>query len=221
MGKIRVLIADDYPMVRQGLRTMLSGERSIEIVGEASNGVEALAMVAEKEPNIVLMDIRMPDMDGIEATRQIKEKYPSVVVIVLSMHERGNYVIDAVQARASGYLLKDVSRELLLHTIQNVSSNTTLIKTDLLCEAISSLTHRNEASQEMEASAERSLDKLTPRENEVLKLVMEGCTYKEIGREFAVAEITVKQYMRSIRTKLDATNRAEVITKASLAGIMK
>lgn len=221
MGKIRVLIADDYPMVRQGLRTMLSAERGIEIVGEASNGVEALAMVAEKEPNIVLMDNRMPDMDGIEATRQIKEKYPSVVVIVLSIHERGNYVIDAVQAGASGYLLKDASRELLLHTIQNVSSNTTLIKTDLLCEAISSLTHRNEASQEMEVSTERSLDKLTPRENEVLKLVMEGCTYKEIGREFAVAEVTVKQYMRSIRTKLDATNRAEVITKASLAGIMK
>ncbi len=221
MGKIRVLIADDYPMVRQGLRTMLSTERNIEIVGEASNGVEAVQMVAEKEPDVVLMDIHMPKVDGIEATRQIKTKYPSVVVIVLSMYEHGRHVIDAVQAGASGYLLKDASRELVLHTIQTVGSDTTLIRTDLLCQAISSLNRREEASEEMEVSTEQALEKLSPRENEVLKLVMEGCTYKEIGREFAVAEVTVKQYMKSIRTKLHATNRAQVITKAALADITK
>jgi len=221
MGKIRVLIVDDYPMVRQGIRTMLSTERTIEIVGEASDGVEAVTMVAEKEPNVVLMDIRMPKMSGIEATRQINDKYHSVAVIVLTMYHSDAHVIDAVRAGASGYLLKDASRELLLHAIRTVSSGTILIKTDLLLEAISSLTRSKEAFQETGVSTTQVLEVLTPRENEVLKLVVEGLTNKEIGRELSVAEVTVKKHMQSILTKLGATSRAGAVAKITRAHISK
>lgn len=118
MERIKVLIVDDHQLIRKGLRDILTTDPSIEIVGEANDGVEAITMVAEKEPNVVLMDISMPIMNGIEATRQIKEKYPSIAVIILTLHDSNAYVVDAIQAGASGYLLKDASEELLLHTIR-------------------------------------------------------------------------------------------------------
>jgi len=221
MGRIRALIVDDYPVVREGLRTMLSTDRTVEIVGEASDGAEAVAMVAEKKPNVVLMDIRMPNMDGIEATRQIKDKYPSTAVIVLTMYDNDAYVIDAVRAGASGYLLKDASRELLLHTIRTVSSGTTLIKTDLLFEAISSLIRSKQAFQETEVSTIQALEELTPREREVVQLVAEGHTNKEIGKALSITEDTVKKHMQSILAKLETTNRAGAVAKVTRAGFIK
>jgi RNA polymerase sigma factor (sigma-70 family) len=221
MGRIRALIVDDYPVVREGLRTMLSTDRTVQVVGEASDGAEAVAMVAEKKPNVVLMDIRMPNMDGIEATRQIKDKYPSTAVIVLTTYDSDAHVIDAVRAGASGYLLKDVSRELLLHTIRTVSSGTTLIRTDLLFEAISSLIQPKQAFQETEASTIQALEELTPREREVLQLVTEGQTNKEIGKALSVSEVTIKKHMQSILAKLDTTNRAGAVAKVTRAGFIK
>jgi len=220
MEPIRLLIVDDHPVVREGLRTMLSTDQAIEIVGEASDGVEAVAVVAEKKPNVVLMDIRMPNMDGIEATRCIKDEHPSTAVIVLTMYDNDANVIDAVQAGASGYLLKDVSRELLLHTVRTVSSGATLIKTDLLYEAISSLVASRERQQSGVSSTE-GLETLTPREQEVLKLVVDGRTNKEIGKELGIVEDTVKKRMKSILVKLGATNRASAAVKATRAGLIK
>jgi len=221
MEKIRILIVDDYPVVREGFRTMLSTDQTIEIVGEASDGAEAVAMVAEKKPNVVLMDIRMPNMDGIEATRHIKDKYPSISVIVLTMYDNDAYVIDAVRAGARGYLLKDASRELLLHTVRTVSSGTTLIKSDLLYEAISSLVASRYQNQKAGLSTSESLETLTPREQEVLKLVVDGYSNREIGKELGIVEDTVKKHMQSILGKLDATSRTRVIAKATRAGIVK
>ena len=221
MEKVRILIVDDYPMVREGLRTMLSTDQSVEVVGEASDGAEAVAVVAEKEPNVVLMDIRMPNMDGIEATRRIKDKHPSISVIVLTMYDNDAHVIDAVRAGASGYLLKDTSRELLLHTIRTVSSGATLIKTNLLYEAISSLVTSRNGHQKPGVSASEGLEALTGREQEVLELVVDGRTNREIGRELGITEDTVKKHMQSILAKLDATSRTSAIAKATRAGIVK
>ena len=217
LKKIQVLIVDDHPVVREGLRTMLSTDRNIEIVGEACGGAEAVAMVAEKKPTVVLMDIRMPDMDGIEATRHIKDEYPSIPVVVLTMYDNDAYVINAVQAGASGYLLKDASRELLLHTIRTVSGGTTLIRSSLLHEAISSLIGSKNAPEK----PGQSTAGLTSRELEVLKLVVDGYTNKEIGKELSITEDTAKKHMQSILAKLDASNRTDAVTKATRAGIIK
>jgi len=221
MEPIRLLIVDDHPVVREGLRTMLSTDQTIEIVGEASDGAEAVAIIAEEKPNVVLMDIRMPNMDGIEATRRIKDEYPSTSVIVLTMYDNDAYVIDAVRAGASGYLLKDVSRELLLHTVRTVSSGATLIKTGLLYEAISSLVASKNGNQKSEVSATEGLETLTPREQEVLKLVVDGRTNKEIGKALGIVEDTVKKHMQSILAKLDASSRTDAAMKAARAGVIK
>lgn len=221
MEKVRILIVDDYPVVREGLRTMLSTDRTIEVVGEASDGAEAVAVVAEKKPNVVLMDIRMPNMDGIQATRHIKDEHPSTSVIVLTMYDNDAHVIDAVRAGASGYLLKDASRELLLHSIRTVSSGATLIKTDLLYEAICSLVRSRDGHQKPGASTSESLETLTAREHEVLGLVAEGHTNREIGKELGVTEDTIKKHMQGILAKLDATSRTSAVAKATRAGIVK
>ena len=221
MEKIRILIVDDYPVIREGLRTMLSTYQTVEIVGEAADGAEAVAMVAEKKPNVVLMDIRMPNMDGIEATRRIKDKHPSISVIVLTIYDNDAYVIDAVRAGASGYLLKDTSRELLLHTIRTVSSGATLIRTDLLYEAICSLVRSTSEPEKPGLSTSESLETLTAREHEVLKLVVDGRTNRAIGKELGIAEDTVKKHMQNILAKLDATSRTSVVAKVTRAGIVK
>ena len=221
MGKIKVLIADDHPVVREGLRAMLMTDQNIEVVGESGDGAEAVKMVAEKKPNVVLMDIRMPNMDGVEATRRIKDKRPATAVVVFTMYDNGAYVIDAVRAGASGYLLKDTSRELLLHTIRAVNSGATLIKTSLLSEAISSLVQPQKARQERGVSSIDGVEPLTPREREVLKLVAAGYTNKEVGRKLSITEDTVKKHMQNILAKLHATSRIRAAIEATRAGIIK
>jgi len=221
MEKIRVVIVDDYPVVREGLRTMLSTDETIEITGEVSDGVEAVAMVAEKKPNVVLMDIRMPNMDGIEAIRRIKDKHPSTSVIVLTMYDDDAYVIDAVRAGASGYLLKDASLELLLHTVRTVSSGETLIKTKLLYQAISSLVSATNERQKPEAHTTEDVETVTVREQDVLKLVVAGYTNREIGKELGILEETIKKHMKNILAKLRVTNRTSAAIKAIRAGLIK
>jgi len=221
MEPIRLLIVDDHPVVREGLRTMLSSDQTIEIVGEACDGAEAVAMVDELKPNVVLMDIRMPNLDGIEATRCIKDKHPSTTVIVLTIYGSDAYIIDSVRAGASGYLLKDTSRELLLHTIRTVSSGETLIKTELLYEAMSSLIDSKKAPLESGASSTEILEVLTPREQEVLKLVATGQTNKDIGKALGIAEDTVKKHMRNIISKLHTSSRIGAAIKAARTGIIK
>ena len=221
MGKIRVLIVDDHPVVREGLRAILTTDQTIEVVGESGDGAEAVTMVAEKEPNVVLMDIRMPNMDGVEATRRIKDGYPSTGVIVLTMYDNDTYVIDAVRAGASGYLSKDASRELLLHTIRAVGSGATLIKTSLLSEAISSLVQSQQVHQETGACSTQGVEHLTPREREVLKLVAVGYTNKDIGKELSIAEDTVKKHVQSILAKLHASSRVHAAIQAARGGIIK
>jgi two-component system NarL family response regulator len=217
MEKIKVLLVDDHLVVREGLRAMLGTEKTIEILGEAWDGAEAVEKVKTLGPDVVLMDIRMPGMDGIEATRHIKEERPETAVVVLTVYDDEVYVVDAVNAGAGGFLLKDVSRDLMLHTIRAATNGGTLIKTSLLREAIASLLKN--AADRPPAEVGQHFD-LTPREGEVLQLVSMGHTNKVIGAQLSVTEDTVKKYVQNIIAKLHASDRTHAATIAARAGLL-
>jgi len=217
MDTIKVLLVDDHLVVREGLRAMLGMEETIEIVGECVDGAEAVERVKALGPDVVLMDIRMPNMDGIEATRRIKEERPETAVIVLTVYDDEVYVVDAVHAGAGGFLLKDASRDLLLHTIRAATDGGTLVKTSLLQEAIASLL-RHAADHPPAEVGERY--NLTPRELEVLQLLSMGHTNKVIAARLSVTEDTVKKYVQSIIAKLHASDRTHAATIAARAGLL-
>jgi len=220
MKPVRVLIVANHPVVRAGLHSMLSTDPTVKIVDEACDGKEAVAKVAEKNPDVVLMDTRMPSLDGIEATRRIKDKCHTTSVVLLAMYDDNAYVIDAIKAGASGYLLKDTSRELLLYTIRTVSSGATLIKTNLLSEAISSLIQPQKVDLQLAVTKGRGMAELTPREHEVLKLLAVGDTNKAIAEKLIITEDTVKKHVQNIIAKLDAGSRTAAAVKAAQAGMI-
>lgn len=215
MKLIKVLVADDQLIVREGLRAVLSAEADIQLVGEAADGQEAVALAAQLEPDVVLMDVRMPQMDGIEATRLIKEHKPQVCVLMLSVHDSDAYIVDSVRAGAGGYLLKDCSRDLLCHTIRAVASGATLIKSSILREALSAL------SQPPREGASPRGESFTPREAEVLPLLTQGLTNRDIAKRLHISEDTAKKHVQNIISKLQASDRTDAAVKAVRAGIVK
>jgi DNA-binding NarL/FixJ family response regulator len=221
MKRISVLIVDDHPVVREGLRAMLATDEAIEVVAEAGDGAEAVAKTAEHEPDVVLMDLRMPNLDGLEATRRIKAQNPATAVIMLTMYDNDAYVIDAVRAGAGGYLLKDASRDLLGHTIRAVNCGGTLIKTALLREAIAGLVDTSAERSRESSQAIGGLEEPTPREREVLTLLAEGYTNKEIGQKLIIAEDTAKKHVQNIIAKLGASDRTHAVMKAARAGLVR
>jgi len=221
METIKVLIADDHPVVREGVRAMLETDEEIEVVGEASSGLEAVTKTGELQPNVVLMDIVMSNLDGLEATRRIKKQYPGTAVIMLTIYADKAFVIDAIQAGAGGYLLKDASRDLLCHTIKAVNGGGILIKSSLLREAVATLVDMTPSQQEKGAAALIGMEEFTSREQEVLKLLADGRTNKGIGKELNIAEETVKKHAQTIIAKLGASDRTQAAVKAIRIGLVK
>jgi len=220
VDKIKVLLADDHPVVREGLQTMLATAPDIEVVAEANDGLEAIEKANEHQPHVVLMDIRMPNLDGLEATRRIKSQLTSTSVIILTVYDNDAYVVDAVRAGAGGYLLKDTSKDLLVHTIRAVNSGGMLIKTSLLRQAI-----LNAVGTTGDQSKEKHIDALapnglTPRERDVLRLVIEGQSNKEIGRSLSISEDTAKKHVQTILSKLGVSDRTQAAVKAVRAGLV-
>ncbi|MBI2304661.1 MAG: response regulator transcription factor [Chloroflexi bacterium] len=216
MEKIKVLLVDDHPVVREGLRTILSATPDIMVVAEAGDGFEAIEKANEYQPHVILMDIRMPNLDGLETTRRIKSQLPATAIIVLTIYDNDAYVVDAVRAGAGGYLLKDASKELLTHTIRAVNSGGMLIKSSLLQEAILSL---SSAEQLRRRSEDAALAELTSRERDVLQLLVKGQSNKEIGRALFISEDTVKKRLQTIMQKLDVSDRTQAAVKAVRAGL--
>lgn len=217
---ITVLVADHHELTRQGLRAMIEASGAVQVIGEAANGLEALDAVAELRPRIVLMDVRLPDLDGLEATRQVKAKHPTTEVIVMTDDDEESLLLSAVQAGAAGYLLKDVTRELLNETIRAVAAGGVVIKAPLLRRALSNLTQTRElaeAGKGKPAYAQR----LTHREKEVLKLLAEGWTNKEIGNTLVITEVTVKKHVQSIIAKLGASDRTHAAILALRSGLIE
>ncbi|MBI2171746.1 MAG: response regulator transcription factor [Chloroflexi bacterium] len=212
-AKITVLLVDDHPMVREGLRAMLSGAPGIDVVGEASSGEEALQKVMEVGPSVVLMDIRMPGMGGTEAVRQVKKVRPATAVIMVTMYESEMYVVEAIRAGAAGYLTKDASREQLCNAIRAVMGGGTLMRSGLLRQAVEGLFPTAGGSQEREGMSGAS--RLSAREREVLGFLARGYGNRAICGELHLAEITVKKHVQNVMSKLGVSDR----TNAAIVGV--
>ena len=215
MSPIRILIVDDHTMVRDGLNTMLSRQRDFTVVGEASNGREAIELAQDTSPDVILMDLRMPEVSGVEAMRTIGSRDPVVRFIVLTTFDTDEYIFDAIEAGATGYLLKDTSREELFNAVRAVHRGESQIEPGVAAKVLSRF-------QELSRHGpENNRESLSEREIEVLQLIARGSANKQIAGELLISESTVKTHIANIFRKLNVSHRTEAVTQALQRGIIK
>jgi DNA-binding NarL/FixJ family response regulator len=212
---IRVLIADDQALVRTGFRVILDAEPDLQVVGEAADGREAVDLVQQKRPDVVLMDIRMPNLDGIEATRHLTALPRAPRVLMLTTFDLDQYVYEALRAGASGFLLKDAGADELLHGVRVVAAGEALLSPSITRRLIADYARRLPAREQSAALAE-----LTPRELEVLRLLARGLSNGEIARELVLGEATVKTHVARVFQKLDLHDRAQAVVLAYETGLV-
>lgn len=206
---VRVMIADDHPLVREGLRSMLTDVDDIQLIGEATDGLEAARYTDDLHPDVVIIDIRMTGLDGIEATRRIKARHPEIAVLVLTVLEEPDYLLESVRAGASGYLLKDCSRQQLLNAIRTLRAGGSLLDPETIGRLLQQL--RRAPTNPMDNGAATPL---TAREIEVLRLLCEGRNNKEIADLLVVSVNTVKTHVKRIMGKLKVSDRTQAAIKA-------
>jgi len=212
---IRVLVADDQSMVRAGFRMLLADEEGIEVVAEASNGLEAVDKAARYDPTVVLMDIRMPELDGLEATRRILAADERARVLVLTTFDLDEYIYEALHAGASGFVLKDDPPEQLIAAVRTVAAGDALLSPAVTKRVIERFTHLPRPS------TPPGLEDLTARELEVLRLVAQGLSNEEIGRRLFIGETTVKTHVTHVLQKLDLRDRVQVVVLAHQTGMLE
>lgn len=212
--KIKVLIADDHTIVRSGVRLLLDAEADIEVVGEALDGVEAVDLVQQLRPNVVLMDIAMPGMDGMEATLHIKDEWPEVNVLVLTMHRRDEYFFEMLKAGASGYILKGAETNELIHAVRVVARGEVFLYPTMTRKLV-----RDYLERESERGAPASV--LSPREQQILTLLAEGFSSKEIAGKLVISPSTVYTHRSKLMDKLGLTSRHELIQYARRHGLLR
>ncbi len=212
---IRVLIADDQSMVRAGFRMLLSGEEDVEVVAEASNGLEAVAKTARFAPTVVLMDIRMPELDGLQASRRILAADNAARILILTTFGLDEYVYEALRAGASGFVLKDDPPEQLIAAVRTVAAGDALLSPAITKQVIEQFTriHRPERPEE--------LDELTPREQDILRLIAGGLSNAEIARDLVISETTVKTHVTHILQKLGLRDRVQAVVLAHRTGLVE
>jgi DNA-binding NarL/FixJ family response regulator len=215
---ISVFLVDDHQLVRQGLRTILRGTPGIEVVGEASSGEEALAMVKEINPRVILMDIRMDGTDGFKSLKQIKKVCPDTAFIMLTVYDSELYAAEAIRTGASGYITKDCTRELLINGIRVVAQGGTVWQEGILRRATKGVPGLSGEDTGEDVSA-KIVEHLTPRELEILALLAEGYGNKQICTRLNLADITVKKYIKNILTKLGVSNRTHAALMAVRLGL--
>ena len=213
METIRVLIVDDHTVVRDGLTTMMERQGDFTVVGEARNGLEAVERSRELRPDVILMDLRMPELDGVEAMRRIRAEDPSVKFIVLTTYDSDEHIYDAIEAGAKGFLLKDASREELFEAVHAVHRGESLIQPGVAARVLDRFAQLSRQAIEPEV--------LSERETEVLQLMAGGAANKEIAASLSISESTVKSHVANIFQKLDVNHRTEAVTKALQKGIIK
>lgn len=221
-----MLIADDHALVREGMRTMLTSEPNLEVIGEAENGREALEMCRKLCPDLVLMDVRMPEMDGLTATKEIKGECPETSVLIITTHESPEYLMDAIRAGAAGYVLKDSSKRQLLDAVQGVLSGDSPLNQELAMRLLQRLA--DEKRQNMEPltesikkrQEETLVEPLTDREIEVLRLLALGKTNRQVAQELLVSLSTIKTHIQRVIIKLGVSDRTQAAVRAAELGLL-
>lgn len=216
--KIRLLLIDDQRLMRDGLRTILELEEDFEIVGEAADGQAGLDAYAALEPDVVLMDIRMPGMDGVEATRRMVERWPEARVIILTTFDDDEYIFEGLRVGALGYLLKDVSGDELAQAIRKVAAGGALIEPSVARKVLAEFARLETASRPLNDGL---ADPLSERELEVLQLLGQGLSNKQIAAELYLAEGTIKNYVSNILDKLGVSDRTQAALRAQELGMLK
>ena len=212
---IRVLVVDDHPVFRQGLISVLQRYLEFEVVGQAANGIEAVMKASELEPDIIVMDIRMPGGNGVEATRAVQQKLPQAKVLIVTVSDKDDDLFAAIKAGARGYLLKSVSLCELIDSIRLVAQGEAIISPTVAGRLL------DEFKQVEKEQSDKRLDRgLSLREQEVLRLVAKGASNKEIADRLFISETTVKAHLRTILEKLHARNRAEAVALAAARGLL-
>ena len=229
------MIVDDHALVREGLRAVLEAEEGIEVVGEASDGREALRACVELSPDLVLMDVRMPEMDGLEATRQIKARMPGVAVVMVTMHDNPDYLLEAVRAGAAGYVLKEASGERIAGAVRRTLGGDSVLEEDLAMRLLERLAAAPQGegparaggaggpvgSRGAPGAMPRGLPEgITPREAEVLGLVARGFTNPQIAKTLLYSVSTVKAAVQSVTAKLGVSDRTQAAVRAIELGLV-
>ena len=222
----RILIADDHELVRDGFKRLLGYEEGLEVVGEASNGREAVELCRRLEPDLVLMDVRMPEMDGLEATRTIKAEQPQVSVLVITTYENADYLLEAIKAGVAGYVLKDASSERLVNSMRRVLAGEWPLNQELGVRLIRRLASEGPQTSAPPSAAESGakaapplLEDFTPREVEVLGLLLRGKTNEEIAKSLSISRATAKVHVRHIIAKLGVSDRTQAVVRALELGL--
>ena len=215
MTPVRVVLVDDQALFREGLRTLLSTRADIEVVGEAADGAQAVVMVGQTQPAVVLMDLQMPVMDGVQATAKLRERYPEVRVLVLTTFDDEGNVFGALRAGAAGYLLKDVSLDTLVSAIHAAARGECFLQGTVTGTVVDAVTRMMTAGP----TATALVLPLSPREREILGLVSTGASNKEIADRLCLAEGTVKNHVTNILVKLDVRDRTQAALRARSLGL--
>jgi DNA-binding NarL/FixJ family response regulator len=214
---VRVLLVDDDDLMRAGLAAVLSSDKTVDVVGEASDGRRVLEQVRALGPDVVLMDVRMPDLDGIAATREVVAAFPEAKVVILTTFEQDDYIFGALNAGASGFLLKRTSPEELIAAIHNVAAGDSLLSPSVTRRVIERVAQQPAA----ELAPDDRLDHLTPREREVLEQVARGLSNGEIAAELVIEESTVKTHVKRILMKLRLRDRVQAVIFAYESGLTR
>ena len=218
----RLAIVDDHELARESLQNMLSDEPDIDIVGQAADGRQALLLCSRLRPDLILMDVRMPEMDGLAATKEVKQRYPEISVMMLTMHENPDYLLEALKAGAAGYVLKDAPQEDIIEAVRRVRNGESPLDPELAARLLRRLAGEGEMRRGTlgPQGDAHEVEPLTPRELEVLELMRLGRTNRQIAEELVISLGTSKNHVEHIIAKLGVSDRTQAVVKALELGIL-